>query len=86
MHKIEKTSTQLLVITMEECGELTQVCSKVLRHGADQNRLNDLMEEAGDVLCMLKLLEDWGYFDWKDLKARVKYKKKKLKRWSKMVK
>jgi NTP pyrophosphatase (non-canonical NTP hydrolase) len=71
---------------MEECGELTQACSKVLRHGTAQDRINLLIEEAGDVLCMLKLLEDWGYFEWKDLKKRVKFKKTKLKRWSKLVK
>ena len=27
---MDKT-TQLMIITMEECGELTQVCSKLLR-------------------------------------------------------
>ena len=86
MKKIKDSNTQLLVITMEECGELTQVCSKVLRHGADQDRFNHLIEEAGDVLCMLKLLNEWGFYSWEDLETRVEFKKKKLKRWSRLVK
>jgi hypothetical protein len=45
-----------------------------------------LIEEAGDVLCMLKLLNEWGFYSWEDLETRVEFKKKKLKRWSRLVK
>jgi NTP pyrophosphatase (non-canonical NTP hydrolase) len=44
---------QLLSITMEECGELTQACSKVLRFGFEPEKVDDLAREAGDVLCMI---------------------------------
>lgn len=77
--------TQLFVITMEECGELIQACSKVLRRGADEKSLKDLQDEAGDVLCMLELLQKWDFVSWQELEDRVQYKKEKLKTWSNLV-
>ena len=77
--------TQLFVITMEECGELIQSCSKVLRRGADEKSLKDLQDEAGDVLCMLELLQKWDFVSWQELEDRVQYKKEKLKTWSNLV-
>ena len=46
----------ILTITAEECGELTQACCKILRHGPNPKRIKDLLEEAGDVQCMVDLL------------------------------
>jgi NTP pyrophosphatase (non-canonical NTP hydrolase) len=76
--------TQALVITMEECGELTQACSKVLRRGGDEKSLSDLKDEAGDVLCMIELLVQLGYLNPLDLDERKKFKKLKLKSWSQL--
>jgi len=76
--------TQALVITMEECGELTQACSKILRRNGDEKSRNDLADEAGDVYCMLKLLVDMGYLDWEAMEERAKFKKLKLKSWSQL--
>ena len=76
--------TQALVITMEECGELTQACSKVLRRNGDEKSRNDLVDEAGDMYGMLKLLVDMGYLDWEALEERAKFKKLKLKSWSQL--
>ena len=46
-----------LVITMEECGELIRACSKVLRHGVDDPKyLNNLQEEIADVKAMMMIL------------------------------
>tara|TARA_R100000231_G_scaffold138786_2_gene118042 strand:+ start:2265 stop:2540 length:276 start_codon:yes stop_codon:yes gene_type:complete len=78
---------QLMVITMEECGELTQRCSKIMRRYDDVEQIepdqrNKLLEEAGDVLCMLELMEDHGLFTWADLQERVEVKENKLKKWS----
>ena len=48
-----------LVITMEECGELIRACSKVLRHGIDDPKyLQNLQEEIADVKAMTMLLEN----------------------------
>ena len=76
-----------MVITMEECGELTQRCSKIMRRYDDVEQIepdqrNKLLEEAGDVLCMLELMEDHGLFTWGDLRERVEVKQNKLKKWS----
>ena len=74
--------TQAFVLTMEECGELTQACSKVLRRSRDEKSLSDLKDEAGDVLCMIELLVQLGYINQLDLDERKKFKKLKLKSWS----
>ena len=49
--------TQLMVITMEECGELTQVCSKLLRKRHTNNEISEetkakLEAEFADVQCL----------------------------------
>ena len=76
---------ELLVITMEECGELIQACSKIIRKGDNKKEVTALKEEAGDVLCMLKLLESQGYFTWQELEDRVQYKCEKLKKCSRIL-
>ena len=70
---------------MEECGELVQACSKILRKGPKKKDIKHLMEEAGDVLCMLELLHEFDYFSWQDLENRVQYKREKLKKWSEIL-
>ena len=37
---------QLMVITMEECGELQQVCSKILRQATVENKRQELVDAA----------------------------------------
>ena len=49
---------QLFVITMEECGELIQECSKILRHGMNEKTHSKLIDEIGDVCAMIQLLKD----------------------------
>ena len=75
---------QALMLTMEECGELTQACSKVIRRNGDKKSINDLIDEAGDVLCMIELLVSLGYLRHIDLDERKKFKKLKLKSWSQL--
>jgi|TARA_R110000772_G_scaffold199075_1_gene309727 NTP pyrophosphatase (non-canonical NTP hydrolase) len=81
---------QLMCITMEECGELTQRCSKMMRKyktldQAEDEQLQKLTEEVGDVVCMISLLVEHDYVKWPDLEKRVEYKKEKLKKWSTLV-
>ena len=47
---------ELLIITMEECGELIQECSKSIRKEHYYNN-KELTDEIGDVLCMIELLK-----------------------------
>ena len=70
----------LLTITAEECGELTRACCKILRHGTNEKRLTNLMEEAGDVLCLIDLLIENGYLKKREIQTRIKVKKTKMKK------
>ena len=72
---------ELLTITMEECGELIQACSKAIRCD-DYHDNKKLIEEVGDVMCMLELLHEYDLISWDDVDKRVKVKKEKLKKWS----
>ena len=75
---------QLMVITMEECGELIQACSKAIRK--DNHRDNQLLkEEIGDVYAMLQLLVKFDIVSWEELDERVKVKNKKLSKWSELI-
>ena len=75
---------ELLPITMEECGELIQQCSKAIR--CDDYYDNEkLIEEVGDVQCMIELLHKYDLISWEDVYDRVEAKKKKLKRWSDLI-
>jgi len=81
------THQQLFVITAEECGELTQVCMKILRKATVDDEWNKkLLEEAGDVYCMLDLMVQHGYLTWDDISVRANEKKKKLIKWSDLIK
>ena len=75
---------QLMVITMEECGELVQACSKAIRK--DNHRDNQLLkEEIGDVYAMIQLLVKFDIVGWDELDERVKVKNKKLSKWSELI-
>ena len=73
---------ELFCITAEECGELVQACMKIARWGVDKKKLQDLIEEAGDVALMIDLIVDAGYVTKDEIKARKQVKKLKLKKYS----
>jgi len=75
---------ELLTITMEECGELIQACSKAIRC-KDYYGNEKLTEEVGDVYCMIELLHEYDLISWGDIEERVKIKKEKLKKWSDLL-
>ena len=89
MNHINKLQ-QLMCITMEECGELTQRCSKIIRKYEEINQIEEeqrvkLVEELGDVQCMIELMIKNKVITWDEVQARVKYKKEKLKKWSDLI-
>lgn len=52
---------EILLITQEECAEVTQAISKIFRFGFDSshkgvNNREHLEEEIGDLMCMIELL------------------------------
>ena len=75
---------EVLTITMEECGELIQQCSKLIRCGNYHDN-EKLIEEVGDVMCMIELLHKYDLISWSDVDERVLVKKEKLKKWSKLL-
>ena len=79
---------QLLVITMEECGELIQACSKALRRGElyeHSDSETELKKEAGDVYAMLELLVEWDVLSWTEIENRRDVKRRKLSKWSDLI-
>ena len=82
---------QLMAITAEEAGELVQVCMKIIRmfddhNNIDEKRLNNLIEEAGDVYAMIDLLCEHNVLQWEDIRNRALVKREKLKTWSNLIK
>ena len=75
---------QLMVILMEECGELIQECSKNLRRGElfDRQKFKD---EVGDVYTMIDLLHEWDVVSWNEIEKRREVKRRKLSKWSDLV-
>ena len=78
---------QLLVLTMEECGELVQSCSKLLRRAelySDGEYVKNLKEELGDVYAMIDLFVEWDVVSWTEIEERRNVKRKKLSKWSEL--
>ena len=70
-----------LIITMEECGELTQACSKVLRHGfIEKTYIDNLYEEIGDVVAMIAILQQLYNIDPEILDSYVSKRLDKMRR------
>ena len=81
---IDDSDEELMVITMEECGELIQVCAKAMRSGKFENN-EQLTEEVGDVMCMVGLLLESGLVDFDEIEERIQVKLAKLAKWSNLV-
>ena len=80
MNKQQET----LVITMEECAELSQACSKLIRFKDERTAedVKNLQDEIGDLMCMIEILKEKGLVDDKQIAERINVKREKLKKWS----
>ena len=82
---------QLMAITAEECAELSQVCMKIIRKYDTVESIDDekwkqkLLEEVGDVYCMIDLLLEYNLIDENQVYQRAQVKREKLKVWSTIV-
>ena len=79
-----------MTITMEECGELTQRCSKIMRKYESLDLIEEeqrvkLLEELGDVQCMIELMIDHSVVTHKEIAERVNVKRDKLVKWSTLI-
>ena len=79
MEKLE----ELMVITMEECGELIQECSKSIR--MQDYKRDELKEELSDVMCMLELMIENNIISRTELNNGANLKKMKLMKWSNLL-
>jgi len=73
---------ETLVILMEECGEVIQECSKILRFGNDASKLT---KELGDLLCMIELTTNHLDISEEDIEESYKEKREKLKKFSNII-
>ncbi len=79
---------QLLVITMEECGELIKACSKALRRGElyeHSDSETELKQEIADVQAMINLMVEWDVLSWTEIENGVERKRNKLTKWSELI-
>ena len=74
-NKLTKLS-ELMVITMEECGELIQACSKAIRCNDYHN--DSLKEEIGDVMCMIELIKSNGLITQREIDNQIQTNRMKL--------
>jgi NTP pyrophosphatase (non-canonical NTP hydrolase) len=84
---MNKAQKEVLLITQEECAEVTQAISKVFRFGIDgshNERTNKerLTEELGDLYCMIELMVESGLIDRGELLNASGLKRHKLLKWS----
>ena len=73
---------ELMTITMEECGELIQACSKMIRSKGKTKYLRNLQDEVGDVMTMIEIMKMSGLVTDDQIKDRMEVKKEKLMKWS----
>ena len=57
---------------------------ETIEDATEDQRVN-LLEEAGDVLCMIELMVEHGLLTNEELGVRVNYKRNKLKTWSSLI-
>jgi len=77
---------ELLVILMEECAEVSQEASKLIRFGS--KTWADVLKfekEIGDLMCMVALCQKAGLINEDAVMQAAEAKHEKLKRWSNLI-
>lgn len=84
---------EVLLITSEECSEVTQAISKCFRFGMDQlkpgkpkSNREHLAEELGDLQAMIQLCVNLDIVNQEDIDAAAVNKIQKLHTWSNIFK
>ena len=85
---------EALIITAEECAEVIQQISKIIRFGIDlpyvtagdgtTNR-EQLEKEIGDLRCMIELLQQMNIIDNVHITQAQMAKREKLRKWSSLI-
>lgn len=82
---------EALIITAEECAEVTQLITKSLRFGLSSNFAGPtnaelLTSELGDLLCLVDILMERGIVNEELLLEAKKTKRTRLEIWSNLLK
>jgi len=76
---------ETLTILSEECAEVVQANSKLIRFGPyDDENIKELEKELGDVMAMVLVLDYYGYVKLDNIQKNIEPKLKKLKKYSKI--
>jgi len=79
---IKNELNEILIILAEECAELQQAATRIIRFGEEEGNVSRLQDEMGDILAMLSILDYKGVLDSDKIMERVPVKLKKLKQYS----
>ncbi len=71
-----------LIILMEECAEVSQAASKILRFGDKADAIERLTAEVGDLLGIIDWIATEFKMDPEELVALGKAKQDKMLRWT----
>lgn len=77
-----KPEHELLTILMEECGEVIQRASKIIRFGADKDNVEAFEKELGDLQCMIDLCQEYDLISFSQVDEFAEAKREKLKKYS----
>lgn len=84
---MNENEKEIMLITQEECAEVTQAISKIFRFGLlsqynGRSNRERLAEEVGDLMCMIDLLIDTDMINEAEVMAAKNEKMFKLQQWS----
>lgn len=76
-----------MLICQEECAEVTQAISKIMRFGLmetwnEKTNQERLEEEVGDLVAMIEILQERGVIDREFVQRAALAKRYKLQKWS----
>lgn len=80
--QLKNKKEECLVVLMEECGEVIQECSKILRFGNDASKLT---KELGDLQMMINLTANHLDIDLVQIGIHANEKREKLKKYSDLI-
>jgi hypothetical protein len=92
--ELNEKNREALIIMQEECAEVIQSASKIMRFGLDSCYPTDnsastkecLTMEVGQLLCMIDILVEQGILNEEAMMAAMEHKRIKLETWSSLYK
>ena len=85
-NRVSDKERELLIILMEECGEVIQSASKIIRFGNDHSNRASFAKELGDLQAMIDLAKDFTFTTSQELEKQSRAKIAKLHTYSNLYK